>query len=69
MFGYFASLTALYIPLAYFSSINAFAKGGVFKLKRKIVLENYSSEDSESDEELSNDLPKYQAFSIKRAVV
>ncbi|OMJ66398.1 hypothetical protein SteCoe_36766 [Stentor coeruleus] len=77
MFCYFASVSAIFIPLVYLTSLDAFAKGGVKTLKPVTILrEQMGPNDTESDDDddvdgvnLGKENQKVKAFSIRRAVI
>lgn len=79
MFIFFAAGSAVFVPLVYFTSLEAFAKGGIKKLQQKKILEVVENEeDTESDEDIILDdnqmgngveEARVKTFSKRRAVI
>ena len=68
IFAYFAAVSAVYAPMIYFTSMGAFARGGVKKAKAVEVLK-LDTDDSDSDEDEEVIQGNIRIFSLKRAVV
>lgn len=77
MFFYFTAVSAIFIPLIYITSLDAFAKGGIKTLKPVMILrEQIGPDETESDDDddvngvsFGKESQKVKTFSIRRAVI